>query len=70
MKSEDRRWKAQINDEEAEIDNGEAEIDDEQDRQRVNIDEEQKSWDWKERVIVRTESERMILENKDWNETG
>ena len=70
MKSEGRRCKAQINDEEAEIDNGEAEIDDEQDRQRVNIDEEQKSWDWKEKVIVRTESERMILENKDWNETG
>ena len=70
MKSEDRRWKAQINDEEAEIDNGEAEIGDEQDRQRVNIDEEQRSWDWKERVIVRTESERIILENKDWNETG
>ena len=70
MKSEGRRCKAQINDEEVEIDNGEAEIDDEQDRQRVNIDEEQKSWDWKERVIVRTESERMILENKDWNKTG
>ena len=70
MKSEDRRWKAQINDEEAEIDNGEAEIGDEQDRQRVNIDEEQRSWDWKERVIVRTESERIILENKDWKETG
>ena len=43
MKSEGRRCKAQINDEEAEIDNGEAEIDDEQDRQRVNIDEEQRS---------------------------
>ena len=70
MKSKGRRCKAQINDKEAEIDNGEAEIDDEQDRQRVNIDEEQKSWDWKEKVIVRTESERMILENKDWNETG
>nr|POF12573.1 hypothetical protein CFP56_20056 [Quercus suber] len=42
-KSEDRRQRAQINDEEVEIDDGKAEIDDEQDRQRVDIGEEQRS---------------------------
>jgi len=40
-KSEHRRRRAQINDEEAEIDDGEAEIDDEQHRRRVDIGEEQ-----------------------------
>ena len=40
-KSERRRRRAQINDEEVEIDDGEAEIDDEQHWQRVDIDEEQ-----------------------------
>ena len=49
--------RAKVDDEEAEIDDGEAEIDDEQDRRRVNLGEEQRSWDSEER-----ESERMILE--------
>ena len=40
-KSERRRRRAQINDEEAGIDDGEAEIDDEQHRRRVDIDKEQ-----------------------------
>ena len=40
-KSERRRRRAQINDEEAEIDDGEAEIDDEQHRRRVDIGKEQ-----------------------------
>ena len=63
MKSEGRQRRAQINDEEVEIDDGEADIDDEQNRRRVKHRR-------LDRRRVRTESERMVLESKDWNETG